>query len=53
MEVEMDIECTNCESSYTMIYDSDDIRTQEREEHAFHCAFCGILMEPEFFDDYE
>ena len=53
MEVEMDIECTNCEASYTMIYDSDDIRTHEQEEYSFHCAFCGILMEPEFFDDYE
>ena len=53
MEVELDIECNNCSTGYTMIYDSDDIRTK-REEHAFHCAFCGILMEPyydEFFEE--
>ncbi|MDP7366924.1 MAG: hypothetical protein QGH83_06660 [Candidatus Pacebacteria bacterium] len=50
MEVEMDIECNNCNATYTMLYDSEDIHTTET---TFHCAFCGILMEPEFFDDYE
>ena len=50
MEVELDIDCTNCNATYMMTYDSDDVRT---EEPAFHCAFCGILMEPEFYDDYE
>jgi len=53
MEVELDIECDNCPATYTMIYDSDDIQTKP-EEHAFHCAFCGILMVPyydEFFDE--
>ena len=43
MEVESDIECNNCNATYTMMYESDDIR---EEEAAFHCAFCGILMEP-------
>ena len=43
MEVESDIECNNCNATYTMMYESDDIR---EEEPAFHCAFCGILMEP-------
>ena len=54
MEVELDIECDNCPATYTMIYDSDDIQSQNQEEHAFHCAFCGILMEPyydEFFEE--
>ena len=50
MEVELDIECDNCSITYTMIYDSNDIRTQEHEEHAFHCAFCGILMDPYYED---
>ena len=31
MEVELDIECDNCSITYTMIYDSNDIRTQEHE----------------------
>ena len=43
MEVELDIECNACIATYTMMYESDDIR---EEESAFHCAFCGILMEP-------
>ena len=43
MEVELDIECNNCNATYTMMYESDDIR---EEEPALHCAFCGILMEP-------
>ena len=54
MEVELDVECSNCPATYTMIYDSDDIQQTSREEHAFHCAFCGILMEPyydEFFEE--
>ena len=50
MEVELDVECSNCNAKYTMIYDSDDVRSAES---AFHCSFCGILMEPEFYDDYE
>ena len=50
MEVELDVDCNNCNVKYTMIYDSDDIRTR-REEHAFHCAFCGILME-RFYDEF-
>ena len=51
MEVELDIECNNCNATYTMMYESDDIR---EEESAFHCAFCGILMEPyyENFDEF-
>ena len=48
MEVELDIECNNCNATYTMIYDSDDIQT---EEPVFHCAFCGILMEPYYEDE--
>jgi|TARA_B100000809_G_C14863125_1_gene432667 hypothetical protein len=43
MEVESDIECNACNATYTMMYESDDIR---EEDAAFHCAFCGILMEP-------
>ena len=55
MEVELDVECNNCGINYKMIYDSSDMRY---EDPAFHCAFCGILMEPyydEFFegDEYE
>ena len=50
MEVDLDVECSNCNATYSMTYDSEDVRT---EEHAFHCTFCGILMEPEFYDDYE
>ena len=49
MEVELDIECNACNGSYTMVYDSDDIR---EEDAAFHCAFCGILMEP-YYDEFE
>jgi len=49
MEVELDIECNACNASYTMVYDSDDIR---EEDAAFHCAFCGILMEP-YYDEFE
>ncbi len=49
MEVETDIECSNCNAMYSMSYDPDDITS---EEHAFHCAFCGILMEP-YYDEYE
>ena len=51
MEVELDIECNACNATYTMMYESDDIR---EEESAFHCAFCGILMEPyyENFDEF-
>ena len=51
MEVELDIECNACNATYTMMYESDDIR---EEEEAFHCAFCGILMEPyyENFDEF-
>ena len=50
MEVELDIECNACNAKYIMMYESDDIR----EEEAFHCAFCGILMEPyyENFDEF-
>jgi hypothetical protein len=43
MEVESDIECNACNATYTMMYEADDIR---EEDAAFHCAFCGILMEP-------
>ena len=51
MEVELDIECNACNATYTMMYESEDIR---EEESAFHCAFCGILMEPyyENFDEF-
>tara|TARA_Y100000758_G_C15864687_1_gene354332 strand:- start:5 stop:160 length:156 start_codon:yes stop_codon:yes gene_type:complete len=51
MEVELDIECNACNATYTMMYESDDIR---EEDAAFHCAFCGILMEPyyENFDEF-
>lgn len=49
MEVESDIDCSNCNSTYTMRFDPDDLR---EEDAAFHCAFCGILMEP-YFDDEE
>ena len=51
MEVELNVECNACNATYTMMYESDDIR---EEEHAFHCSFCGILMEPyhdEFFEE--
>ena len=50
MEVELDVECSNCNATYTMIYDSDDVQSAEP---ACHCSLCGILMEPEFYDDYE
>ena len=49
MEVETDIECSNCNANYSMTYDPDDITS---DEHAFHCAFCGILMEPAYYDEY-
>ena len=32
-----------------MTYDPDDLR---EDETAFHCAFCGILMEP-YYDEEE
>ena len=50
MEVELDIDCDNCNVKYTMMYDSDDVRTRQ-EEHAFLCAFCGSLMEP-YYDEF-
>ena len=53
MEVELDVDCNNCNATYTMIYEADDIRSRQ-EEHTFHCAFCGILMAPyydEFFEE--
>ena len=49
MDIELDIDCNNCHATYTMIYDSNDLR---EEETAFHCAFCGILMEP-YYDEEE
>ena len=49
MEVELDIECNACNATYTMRYESDDIR---EEDAAFHCAFCGILMEP-YYEDFD
>ena len=49
MEVELDIECNACNATYTMMYESDDIR---EEDAAFHCAFCGILMEP-YYEDFD
>jgi len=48
MDIELDIECSNCNATYTMIYDQDDLS----EEEAFHCAYCGILMEP-YYDEEE
>jgi hypothetical protein len=51
MEVELNVECNACNATYTMMYESDDIW---EEDPAFHCSFCGILMEPyydEFFDE--
>ena len=53
MEVELDVECNNCNVKYTMIYDSDDIRSRQ-EEHTFDFSFCVILMAPyydEFFEE--
>ena len=49
MDIELDIECSNCNATYTMMYDSNDLR---EEETVFHCAFCGILMEP-YYDEEE
>ena len=49
MDIELDIDCNNCNATYTMLYDSNDLR---EEETAFHCAFCGILMEP-YYDEEE
>ncbi len=49
MDIELDIDCSNCNATYTMIYDSNDLR---EEETAFHCGFCGILMEP-YYDEEE
>ena len=49
MDIELDIDCNNCNATYTMIYDSNSLR---EEEVAFHCAFCGILMEP-YYDEEE
>ena len=51
MEVVLEVECNNCNADYSMIYDSYNIQTRP-EEHAFHCAFCGILMEP-YYDEFE
>ena len=45
----LDVECSNCNATYSMTYDSDDITS---DEHAFHCAYCGILMEPAYYDEY-
>ena len=53
MEVELDVECNNCNATYTMMYEADDMNPRQ-EEHALHCSFCGILMEPyydEFFEE--
>ena len=47
MDIDVDIECSNCNAKYSMMYDSNDLR---EEEAAFHCAFCGILMEPYYED---
>ena len=47
MDIDLDIECSNCNAKYTMMYASNDLR---EEEAAFHCAFCGILMEPYYED---
>ena len=47
MDIDLDIECSNCNATYTMTYDSDELR---EEETAFLCAFCGILMEPYYED---
>ena len=47
MDIDLDIESTNCKATYTMTYDSDDMR---EDETAIHCAFCGILMEPYYED---
>ena len=49
MDIELDIECNNCNATYTMMYDSNDLR---EDETAFHCSFCGILMEP-YYDEEE
>ena len=49
MDIELDIDCINCNATYTMLYDPDDLR---EEDTAFHCAFCGILMEP-YYDEEE
>jgi DNA-directed RNA polymerase subunit RPC12/RpoP len=44
MEIELDIECSNCDAAYTMMYESDAIPNRHGEQ-AYHCSFCGILME--------
>ena len=49
MDIDLDIECSNCNATNTMTYDSNDLR---EDETAFHCAFCGILMEP-YYDEEE
>ena len=54
MEVELDVDCNNCNVKYTMMIRSQMTLRSRQEEHAFHCAFCGILMEPyydEFFEE--
>ena len=48
MEVEIEIECSNCNASYSMTYDPDYITS---DENAFHFAFCGILMEPYYEEE--
>ena len=49
MEVELNIECSNCDMTYTMMYENENVQTIEL---AFHCAFCGILMES-YHDELE
>ncbi len=50
MDIDLDVNCSNCNANYTMMYDPDDLR---EDEQAFHCAFCGILMEPYYEDPDE
>ena len=50
MEVELDVDCNNCNAKYIMIYEADDIRSSQ-VEHVFHGAFCGILMAP-YYDEF-
>ena len=50
MDIDLDVNCSNCNANYTMMYDPDDLR---EDEQAFHCAVCGILMEPYYEDPDE
>jgi hypothetical protein len=49
---EIEVDCNACNTIYTIIFNERELRGEPREDTTFHCAFCGILMEP-YVDDIE